>query len=42
MRAIKSPSTFPRQDQMPASYVKPYVKRGKTGQADAEARLAKR
>ena len=27
---------------MPASYVKPYVKRGKTGQADAEARLAKR
>ena len=27
---------------MPASHVKPHVKRGKTDQADAEARLAKR
>ena len=27
---------------MPPSYVKPYVKRGKTDQADAEARLGKR
>ena len=26
---------------MPAAYVKPYVKRGKTDRADAEARLAK-
>ena len=27
---------------MPASYVKPHVKRGKTDRADAEARLARR